>query len=315
MGINKTYQVIRKNISSYQGHNFQALEKKHLEIIPEVLYQDEEQNDLKKIIITTSNSNVEELSTRDDIALMIHPNSGYDNYPLDFVKEAKFPIIIGNKIRMNAVVSYIMSALFNHSSPIKHSSTWDVSRQWSRTLMTDRKILIIGHGHIGKRVELMLKTIGATPVVYDPYKGQNNLDPTGVEVVIMACSLNPSSEKIVNKEFLEKLAPYYLLINASRGACVDQEALADSLLMNKRAHAYLDVFEKEPFGEKDFLGIKNVTLTSHIAGVHNSLNTNILNFEWEIINDFIHKCTTIEKFKEKYKDSLLQNKLTKDFLI
>lgn len=315
MGISKTFQVIRKNISSYQGHTFSALEKKHLEIIPEVLYQEEELSDLKKIIITTSHSNISDFENRDDIALMIHPNSGYDNYSADFVRNANFPIIIGNKIRMNAVTSYIMSALFNHSSKIEHCPNWDVSRKWSRSLMTDRKILIIGHGHIGKRVELMLKTIGATPVIYDPFKGSKDLDPTGIEVVIMACSLNPTSEKIINKEFLEKLAPYYLFINASRGACVDQDALTDSLLMNKRSHAYLDVFANEPFEEKDFLGIKNVTLTSHIAGVHNSLNTNILNFEWEVINDFIHKCSDLENFKQKYSDSLLQNKLTDEYLI
>ncbi|WP_164848384.1 D-isomer specific 2-hydroxyacid dehydrogenase family protein [Halobacteriovorax sp. HLS] len=315
MGIEKKYQVIRQNISSYQGHQFAELERKHLEIIPEVLYGGQPQEDLRKIIITTSNTDISQLQGRDDIDLMIHPNSGYDNYPLDFVKNAKFPIIIGNKIRMNAVVSYIMSALFNHTSPIHHSTSWDVSRKWSRNLLSDRKILIIGNGHIGKRVELLLKTIGCSPIIHDPFKGLDNLDPTGVEVVIMACSLNPTSEGMINKDFLSKLAPYFLFINAARGKCVVQSDLIDSLLMNKRSHAYLDVFEEEPFDNKQFIGVQNITLTSHIAGVHNTLNTSILNFEWAIVNDFIHKCDTIEKFTTKYQDSLLQNKLTENYLI
>ncbi len=315
MAINKQYQIIRKNISSYQGHNFEALEKKHLEIIPEVLYGQEEDPNLKKIFITTSNSNLEDLSKREDLALIIHPNSGYDNYSVDFIKNVGCPIVVGNKIRMNAVVSYIMSALFSHTSKLPNSQEWDHSRKWSRTLLGDRKVLIIGHGHIGMRVELMLKTIGCSPVIYDPYKGHNDLDPTGVEVVIMACSLNPTSDKIISKDFLSKLAPYYLFINAARGACVDQDALCDSLLANKRSYAYLDVFEKEPYEQSQFIGIENVSLSSHIAGVHNSLNTSILNFEWTVINDFIHKCSNLDSFKAKYSDSILQNKLTDGFLI
>ena len=315
MGINQTFQIIRKNISSYQGPNFKGLEKKHLEIIPEVIYQDEEIDGIKKIVITTSNSNISDFENRNDIALMIHPNSGYDNYSTDFVKNAQFPIIIGNKIRMNAVATYIMTALFNHSSRIQHTLNWDLSRKWNRSLMSDKKILIIGHGHIGKRVELMLKTIGAAPEIYDPFKGHDELKPDGMEIVIMACSLNPTSDRMINKDFLSKLSPNYLFINSARGACVDQEALTESLLVNKGSYAYLDVFENEPFTEKEFIGVNNVTLTSHIAGVHNSINTGILNFEWEIINDFIHKSESIEKFKEKYADSILQNKLTEDFLI
>jgi D-3-phosphoglycerate dehydrogenase len=315
MAINKKYQIIRKDISSYQGHNFAALEKKHLEIIPEVQYSDEENPDLKKIYITNSNSTLEDLEQRDDLALIIHPNSGYDNYPVNFVKNVNCPIIVGNKIRMNAVVSYIMSALFSHTNKIPSSAEWDHSRKWSRTLLSERKILIIGNGHIGKRVELMLKTLSCSPRIYDPFKGHNDLDPTDVEIVIMACSLNPTSEKIVSKEFLSKLAPYYLFINAARGACVDQDALCDSLLSNKRAYAYLDVFEKEPFGKSQFIGIKNIELSSHVAGVHNSLNTSILNFEWNVINDFVHKCADLDEFKKKYADSILQNKISDDFLI
>lgn len=315
MSVTKSYQIIRKNVSSYQGPNFTVLEKKHLEIIPEVLYEEVPQDDLKKIIITTSNTIISDLKNLDEISLLIHPNSGYDNFPLEFVKEAKFPIIIGNKIRMAAVTSYIMSALFEHTGKINHSETWDPSRKWSRNLLNDRKILIIGQGHIGKRVELILKTLGASPIVYDPYKNQNALAPTDVEVVIMACSLNPTNEKMINKEFLSKLAPYYLFINPARGGLVDQEALVQSLLENKRAYAYLDVFDKEPFDEKSFLGLKNITLSSHIAGVHNSLNTNILHFEWNVINDFIHKCSDLDKFKSKYSESLLQNRIREDFLI
>ncbi|OUR99889.1 hypothetical protein A9Q84_02345 [Halobacteriovorax marinus] len=315
MSVNKSYQIIRKNVSSYQGANFTILEKKHLEIIPEVLYQKEPQEGLKKIIITTSNTQVEDLKDLDDIALLLHPNSGYDNLPIEFVKDVNFPIVVGSNIRMNSVATYIMSAIFEHTSKIGHSPEWDNTRKWSRNLVSDRKILIIGHGHIGKRVELILKTLGASPSIYDPYKFDNKLDPTDVEIVIMACSLNKKNEKMIDKEFLAKLAPYYLFINAARGGLVDQSALVDSLLANKRAYAYLDVFEKEPFESKDFLGLKNITLSSHIAGVHNSLNTNILHFEWNVINDFIHKCKDLEEFKSKYNDSLLQNRIREDFLI
>ncbi len=55
------------------------------------------------------------------------------------------------------------------------------------------------------------------------------------------------------------------LINASRGAVVNQEALINALKNREIAGAGLDVFEAEPRVPKDLLKLSNVVLTPHIG--------------------------------------------------
>ena len=56
------------------------------------------------------------------------------------------------------------------------------------------------------------------------------------------------------------------MINTSRGAVIDEEALIDALRNGKIAGAALDVFETEPIdSENPLLNMENVILTPHIA--------------------------------------------------
>ncbi len=61
-----------------------------------------------------------------------------------------------------------------------------------------------------------------------------------------------------------------ILINAARGGVVDELALAEALRAGKLGGAALDVFDREPvdaaYGQR-FVGVPNLLLTPHIAGV------------------------------------------------
>ena len=56
------------------------------------------------------------------------------------------------------------------------------------------------------------------------------------------------------------------IINISRGAVVDTEALCDALESGKVAYAAMDVTDPEPLpGEHRLLSLPNVTVTPHMA--------------------------------------------------
>ena len=55
------------------------------------------------------------------------------------------------------------------------------------------------------------------------------------------------------------------LVNAARGAVVDEKALAEALEKKEIKGAGLDVFEDEPKVSPELLKLDNVTLTPHIA--------------------------------------------------
>jgi phosphoglycerate dehydrogenase-like enzyme len=58
--------------------------------------------------------------------------------------------------------------------------------------------------------------------------------------------LSKESTGLINKERLAKMKPAAILINTSRGAIVDENALTESLRTGALAGAGLDVFVQDP---------------------------------------------------------------------
>src|SRR5205823_4112845 len=58
-----------------------------------------------------------------------------------------------------------------------------------------------------------------------------------------------------------------ILVNTSRGGIVDEAALAAALREGRLCAAAVDVFEHEPPLGSPLLGLRNVTLTPHVAGI------------------------------------------------
>lgn len=268
------------------------------------------------ILITNTHTDVSQIS-KDQLEacrLMIHPNSGYDNLTAEFIKQADFPVVIGNPIRAQAVVNYILSALYSHYSPIPNESRWNESRKWPRKLLSELSILILGQGHIGTLLSACLTNLAASVHIFDPYKGFNTLSLKNIDVVIPACGLNKFNHHLINNEFLSQLNRDFLLINAARGGLVNTQDLLGILKARPEAFAILDVFEKEPAELSVFSDIKNIKVSSHIAGVYKNIGSATANFEAEVINDF--RVLDLPNFEKKYSSMILKNRLSPDgFLI
>lgn len=86
------------------------------------------------------------------------------------------------------------------------------------------------------------------------------------DIISFHVPLNKNTEKMLNKEFLDKCKSSAFIINTSRGPVVDEAALAEALNSGKIAGAGLDVLTVEPpKSDNPLLTAKNCYITPHIA--------------------------------------------------
>jgi phosphoglycerate dehydrogenase-like enzyme len=117
---------------------------------------------------------------------------------------------------------------------------------------------IVGLGRAGSRVAELLKPWRVRVLAVDPYVDSARFARVGAEradldtvlrdsdVVTLHCNLTAETRGLVDRRRLALLKPSAVLVNTSRGAVVDLEALCDALDANAVAAAALDVLPEEP---------------------------------------------------------------------
>jgi glyoxylate reductase len=102
------------------------------------------------------------------------------------------------------------------------------------------------------------RELGATHVDLDALLADS-------DVVALCCPLTPETRSIINADRLARMKPGAILVNTSRGACVDEDALADALEKGHLGGAGLDVYAQEPCVPERLLACERVVLAPHIG--------------------------------------------------
>ena len=139
---------------------------------------------------------------------------------------------------------------------------------------------VVGAGAIGRRMIQLGQGIGMNVVAWTFNPTPERAAEYGVEfleleellrrsdVVSLHVALTPESEGLIGKEQLALMKLTAILVNAARGAVVDEAALVEALTDGKIAGAGLDVFETEPLPPGHPLTkLDNVVLSPHAGGM------------------------------------------------
>lgn len=313
-------QVIRTHTSPYQSKDFLRHEEELIRNIGSLTYRTlEEFEPVDTILITNTHTQLRNLPRKvlEHTKLIVHPNSGYDHFTPEHDLWKSIPMVIGHSIRAQAVAEYSIGALFEGLLELPQHITWNKDRNWNRTLLKGTDVWVFGYGHIGKIIADTLSVLGMKVTKVDPFKEGclphwSNGNLKSARVIISAMSLNETTKHYFNKSFFQEAGDEILFINGARGKLVDESALKEYLLSHPLSFAFLDVFEKEPFGE-EWHGFPQVWKTSHIAGVEKDLDQKILEFEKFVLEDYL-KLSPAD-FTKKYEKELLQKKWIKGILI
>lgn len=135
---------------------------------------------------------------------------------------------------------------------------------------------IVGCGNVGGRLHQKLVDLGVNCRVYDPFLAPaSNPDLVEFEALFscdILCLHTPittatdfPTHHLFDREVLGRLKQDALLINAGRGAVIDNQALLAHLRAGAPLKVALDVWEPEPQLDLDLMALVAVA-TPHIAG-------------------------------------------------
>ena len=124
---------------------------------------------------------------------------------------------------------------------------------------------VVGFGRIGRETARLGEALGMRTI----HAGAGGLPLAELlpraDVVSLHVPLTPETEHLIGEAELRAMKPTAVLVNTSRGAIVDEDALVRALEAGRIAGAALDVFEREPEVHPGLLGRENVVLTPHIG--------------------------------------------------
>jgi D-3-phosphoglycerate dehydrogenase len=151
--------------------------------------------------------------------------------------------------------------------------------KWEKKILSGTelygKILgIIGLGRIGQEVARRALAFGMTVVAYDVIEVKTNLNIRQVsleeliaqaDLITLHIPLTGETKHIISDAEFGKMKDGVVIINASRGGTIDEEALLRALESGKVRAAALDVYEKEPPDDFTLIDNPNVIATPHIG--------------------------------------------------
>ncbi|GGZ71920.1 MULTISPECIES: hydroxyacid dehydrogenase [Streptomyces rochei group] len=168
---------------------------------------------------------------------------------------------------------------------LERARDYRVSRERGNWLRTPRgvgnyrrTVGILSASLIGRRVVELLRPHDVDVLLHDPYVDEPDASALGVELVTLPelfarcdtvsvhAPLLPTTRGLVGRSLIDAMRPDAVLVNTSRGAVVDQDALTDAVTQG-RIRAVLDVTDPEVLPpDHPLWDCDNALITPHLAG-------------------------------------------------
>ena len=159
-----------------------------------------------------------------------------------------------------------------------HAADWGWRDRREAQELAGRTLLLLGYGRIGRRMAKLADAFGMRVLAHDPHlpapwpegpaRPAPDLGAALAEADAVSLHLPGSARPVLGAGEIAAMKPGAILVNTSRGGAVDEAALAHALDEGHLAAAGLDVFAEEPPGpDNPLLGLGNVILSPHIAGL------------------------------------------------
>ena len=234
--------------------------------------------------------------------------AGYNNVDIKYAKD---------KIKVVSVPAYSPYAVAEHAMALLLTSIRRVHKAFIRTRdhnfslngltgfdLHGKTVGVVGTGKIGRIFINICRGFGMNVIAYDKFPAKDSdidyveLDElfSRSDIISFHCPLTEETYHMIDSKSIDKLKKGVVIVNTSRGALIDAEALLEGIKARKIGAACLDVYEEEAdVFFQDFSGhiiaddtlarlisMPNVIVTSHQAflteeALHNIAETTVSN--------------------------------------
>ena len=251
------------------------------------------------------------------------------------------------KIHVAHVPAYSPYAVAEHAAALLLTSIRRIHKAYNRTRdfnfslngltgfdLHGKTAGVIGTGRIGRIFIDICRGFGMDVIAYDAYPAKDS----GIEyvtldelfersdVISLHCPLTDETYHMIDEKAIEKMKKGVVILNTSRGALIDSEALLSGIKARKVGAACLDVYEEEAdifYEDRSghilndellarLISMPNVIVTSHQAFMTQEALSNIaettvsnivsyFNSDGFCDNELCYRCGNIEKCKKQRK--------------
>lgn len=252
------------------------------------------------------------------------------------------------KIHVVHVPAYSPYAVAEHAMALLLTSVRRIHKAYNRTRdfnfslsgltgfdLHGKTVGVIGTGKIGRIFMDICRGFGMHVIAYDLFPAKDSgIEYVSIDellsrsdIISLHCPLTQETRHMINTDAIGKMKKGVVIINTSRGALIDAEALLDGIKARKVGAACLDVYEEEAdifFEDRSghilndellsrLISMPNVIVTSHQAflteeALNNIAETTVNNilscFENDGMcdNELCYRCGHIEQCKKERKE-------------
>jgi len=204
---------------------------------------------------------------------------GMDNIDQDAAKKKGIKLFKTRTTPAPAVAELVLGLMLDLARKISHQNNTLKSGTWKKemgNLLHGKTLGIIGMGTIGKTLVKLVKGFNFNIMAFDLFQDEQFAKKYGVnycdldtllsesDIISIHLNLTDETNQLMNATQIRKMKQGSILINASRGEMIEEEALYKALKEKRIIGAGLDVFNDEPYSGP-LTGLDNVILTPHIG--------------------------------------------------
>jgi len=210
---------------------------------------------------------------------------GFDNIDVDAATVRKVPVGNTPDVLTDATADFAFALMMSAGRNLMAGDRYVRNGKWQTwepmlllgVEMKGATLGLVGFGRIGKAMARRAVGFDMRVIYYDPNETRHDPDvkatPVDFETLLeesdfisLHTPLTPDTHHLIDSEALSKMKPNVVLVNTSRGAVVDLEALYEALKFKRIFAAGLDVTEPEPLpANHPLLTLDNAIIMPHIA--------------------------------------------------